>query len=197
MIKEKEIKELKKMEGKVRGVTLLTDMDYIKSNKGEKGLEKFKQSLNKTIPELDLENIKNTAWYPVGYRILSLLIIKDCFDFSNKDIIDIGYKAPKISFVVKTLMRYFVSLEKTFKEASKYWKEHWTVGQLESAFIDLKERYLIIKIKGFKAHPVMCAYWKGYFGAIAELSLNNKKVTVEEKKCIAGGDDHHEFWLRW
>lgn len=197
MLEQKEIKELLSLKGRVRGATFITDMKYIELKKGKDELVAFKKEAAKVFKDFDYDKVTNTSWYPVGYRILSLLLIKDYFKFSEKDIFNMGYKAPKISFIVRTLMRYFISLKKTFKEASKYWDEHWSVGSLEPHFINIKNKRLILRIKDFKAHPIMCLYWRGYFSAVAELTLRNQKVTTVENNCMSKGDKYHEFLLTW
>jgi hypothetical protein len=187
MIDVKDLKNILKIKGEVRGVTLKTDAQYIFSKKGIEGLDLLQDEINRIGLDFSYKDINNIKWYPVGWRIASLLAIKDIFNFTDQDISDMGYSAPKNSFIVKIIMRYFISLEKTFAEASKYWQKHWTVGSLVAKKIDLKNKYLILEVRDFQANPILCTFWLGYFRAITESMLRNITVTVVEKKCMGKG----------
>lgn len=197
MITKKEIKETMKLKGKVRGVTLKTDAEYILNKKGKEGLEKLQKEILKTGENIKYKDIKNVKWYPMGWRIISLLAIKEIFNWGDKEIIEMGRSAPKNSFVVKIIMRYFISLEKTFKEASKYWEKHWSVGKLVSDEIDLKKKYVKIRIEDFKGHPILCTFLKGYFGAIVSSMVKTNKTEVKEDNCVYKGDSFHKITIKW
>ncbi|MCD4705728.1 hypothetical protein K8R61_01465 [bacterium] len=197
MITKKEIKEIMKLKGKVRGVTLRTDAEYILNKKGEKGLERLQREILKTGEDIKYKNIKNVDWYPIGWRIVSLLVIREIFDWGDKEIKEMGHSAPKNSFIVKIIMRYFISLEKTFKEASKYWKKHYSVGRLVSDEIDLKKKYVKIKIEDFKGHPILCTFLEGYFSTIVGLMVKEKKIKAIEENCPYKGDSFHKITIKW
>jgi len=190
-------KIIREVSGRNRGVTLRTDMQYVKSKKGKEGLTKLQKRVDELGVDLKYEKIRNNEWYPASWRIISLLAIKKAFNWSDKQIFDMGYSAPKNSFVVKALMRYFVSKRKSFEETPKYWGKHWDIGELETYKLDLENRVVVLRLKKFKAHPVLCQFLRGYFRAIAELLIKEAKVSVEETKCMARQDPYHEFRVTW
>lgn len=190
-------KIIKEISGKNRGVTLRTDRQYIKSKKGDKGLKKLQKEIDALGVDFKYENIRNNNWYPASWRVISLLAIKKVFNWSDRQIFDMGYSAPKNSFVVKALLRYFVSKRKSFEETSKYWGKHWNIGELETYKLDLENRLIVLKLKKFKAHPVLCQFLRGYFKAIAELLIKDAEASVEESKCMSRQDPYHEFRITW
>jgi len=125
------------------------------------------------------------------------LIIKDVFDFDHDDIKEMGYNLPQVSFIVKTLTNYLVSTERTFKEAPKYWKRHFTVGKLTPFKIDSKKKFMILRLEEFKTHPVDCSLFEGYFTRMVEYSVKSKKLNTKETKCAHRGDPYHEFLIEW
>jgi len=196
-ITKEKIKKIMEIPGKVRGTVFQTDAEYIRAKKGEEGLARVKEELKKIDCPIDYENIKATGWYPIGLRLVSLLAIQKVFDFGAKDIEDMGNAAPKYSFIVKSLLKYFLSFPKTYKEAPNYWRKHYTVGILEGANYNLKEKYYTLHLKGFKIHPVLCAYLGGYFIRIGQFVLKGSDFQVKETKCMFRDDPYHEFVVRW
>lgn len=190
-------KIVEEIPGENRGVTLITDMEYIKEKKGKKGLDRVQKEMDKLGLDLKYKKIKNSEWYPAGWRIISLLVIKKTFNWGDKEIFNMGYSAPKNSFVVKALLRYFVSKRKTFEETPKYWNKHWTVGELETYKLDLENKKIVMRLKKFKARPVLCQFLRGYFRAIGELTLRGNTVSVQESKCMSRKDPYHEFIVTW
>lgn len=198
MIDKKEIEQIKKLKGKVRGATLKTDIEYVANKYGKQGVEKLKKELKKTGENIDYNKIKNINWYPVSWRILSLVVINKTFNMTDKDMEDMGYSAPSNSFLVKIILRYFISLEKTFKECSKYWEKHWSVGRLYSKDINLEKKCLVLQLQDIDVHPILYNFLKGYFRAIAELMIKVKKIKVTIKKCDLGNKKScDEFILKW
>lgn len=196
--KKEEIKKILEIVGKVRGAVFQTDAGYILEKKGKEGLEMLKEGIKKTGQPISYgKEVKATNWYPLSWRILSLLTIQKVFNWGEKEIFEMGTQAPKYSFIVKALLRYFVSIEKTFTESAKYWKEHYSVGELEALEIDIKGKHLVLHLKNFKVHPVLCSYLKGYFRTIARLAVKTKKMTIKETKCMFKGDSYHEFIIDW
>ncbi len=198
MLTKQEIDEILKIKGKVRGVVFRTDGRYVLETKGEKGMKMLEAAIKETGQPIKYgKEFRATGWYPLSWRTLSLLVIQQTFNWGEKEISAMGQAAPKYSFIVKMLLPYFVSLEKTFKESSKYWQEHYSVGKLEAPVVDIEGKRLVIHLKDFKIHPVFCMYFKGYFKAIARLVVRTEKMTIKEIKCMFKGDDYHEFVIEW
>lgn len=197
-IAKEEIKKLMEIPGKARGQVFLTDFKYIKEVKGEEGIEALKKKIKEWGDIIDYEKIKTMEWYPVGLRALSLLAIKEAFGWGDKEIEEMGKTIPKISFIVKMLMKTFLSIRRSFIEAANYWKKHYLIGELVPAELDEKKKYLFLRLKNFKIHPILCVYLRGYFYTIANLILKSEKITIEETRCaFKEGDPYHEFLIKW
>jgi len=198
MLNKNIIEEISKIKGETRGAVFHTDVQYILDKKGEKGLEELRKKL-KDLGQGDIysKEINSTGWYPLWWRVLSLLIIQDTFNWDEKEIFNMGISAPKHSFIVKTLLRYFISIEKTFKESAKYWEKHYTISKLEAPEINVKEKRLVLRLVDFKIHPILCVYFRGYFKSIAGLVVKTDKMTIKETKCPFSGDAYHEFVIEW
>ena len=194
---KKEMEKTKKTEGQVRGVALKTDAEYVMKRKGREGVKTVEDKLKEHGFEMDYKSIKNTDWYPLSFRVASLLVIKDTFNWNDEQITDMGYMAPKRSFFIKTLLKFFVSVERTVRETSKYWNKHYSRGELLIKKIDIAAKQIIIELKNFKVHPVLCAYYKGYFRAVLELITPAEEGSVKEVQCEFNEDDSHCFFFEW
>ncbi len=200
MLDEKIIKNiLDNVKGETRGVVFKTDAEFIKEKMGEEGLEKLQNMANQLNIPIDYNGEANaTKWYPLSLRVLSILLIQDVFEWDNEKIIEMGEAAPKYSFIVRTLLRYFISFEKTFSEASKYWKEHYSVGELvvpDPSVVN--DNYLVFPLKDFEVHPILCEYYKGYFLSICRMIVKAENMVMKETKCMFKGDEYHEFKVTW
>lgn len=197
MLSSKEIEEIKKVKGKIRGAALLTDLKYIKEHKRKDNQKEILGELKKHIPSFDPKKIKNTEWYPFWWRLFFLLLLKKKFNWSNKALFKMGREAPLSSFIVKIVLRYFTSLEKTCREAGVYWKKHYSRGEMEVDEFNEEKKYVVFRLKNFKIHPVLCVYLKGYFNGLADITSGSEENHVEETKCPFEGDPYHEFVIKW
>ncbi len=195
MVKDKTSRTPNKKE-KVRGDVLKTDFTYILEKEGKDGLKKINQELKKIDKNLDYYKIKNTVWVPIDWKIALMKKAEELFKWQEEDFFNLGYSASRNSFITRTLLKYFVSLEKTFQECPKYWKKYWDVGKITPHRLDLEKKYLVIRLEEFKLHPNLCNYMRGHFKAFAELVLR-KEVEIEELKCNFKGDEFHEFKIYW
>jgi hypothetical protein len=197
MITKEEAKEIMKIEGNVRGEGILTDFEYVRYREGEEGLKKLKEKLIELGWPIKFEEIKSTEWYPVGLDVLKTLVIKDLFNWTDKDIFEMGAYSARISFLLRMFLRYFVSPQKVYQESPKYWKKNFDVGELEVPEFNEKEKYMIFRLKNLKLHPISCINFAGYFLQVAKYVIKSKEITIEETKCIFKGDPYIEFVIRW
>ena len=197
MLTKTEVENLIKKPGKVRGVVFNTDAEYILSDKGEEGLKKVEEKTKEWGHPIDYKNIRNMEWYPVGLRALSLLAIKEVFNWGDEKIKDMGYSAPTYSFIVKLLMKYLLTLEQTYEKSPGYWTKHYTAGELKAPEYNKKEKYCVLQLQDFKIHPVLCFYYLGYYRKIAELGARQKITGIEETECPFKGGSYHEYVIRW
>ena len=196
-ITKKEIKKLMEIPGEGRGVIFRCIADYVRERKGEEGVKRLEKEMENLGCPLDFDKVKNMAWYPVGLRAVVFIAAKRVFGWGDKEIRDMGYEAPKFSFIVKLILGCFGSPRAVFDLAPQHWKKHYTVGVMEAAewHKDEKNMWSIIRIKDFKLHPDLCIFLCGYFQRMAEFG-GGKNVTSEETKCIHKGDPYHEFFIR-
>jgi len=189
------IGQLLKVKGEVRGVVFKTDEEYILKEKGKKGLVKLEERLQKLGVPIRYEQIKTMDFYPVGLRALSLLAIREVFDFDDNEIRKMGLFATKMSLVIKLFVKYFLSLEKVFfEQGPKIWAKHWTTGKLIPSELNKEKKYGILSVERFTLHPIFCLYLEGYFSGILQMVIKSSKITVTETKCIPG---YHEYRLSW
>lgn len=196
MTKE-DIRKIMEMPGKVRGAVLQTDAEYVREKKGEKGLKLLKDETKKLGCPIDYEKISVTEWYPLGLRVVSLLAAQKAFGWGKEEIKNMGEAAPKHSFIVRILVKHFLTLKKSIKESPEYWRKHYTVGELSIPELNEKEKYFVLQIKEFKAHPILCTYLAGFFTTMSKFVIKSRKVNTEEIKCVFKGDPYHKYLIRW
>lgn len=191
-------KKLMEIKGETRGVTLNIDREYILKEKGEEGLKKLEEELEKLGYPIKYKKIETLAFYPVGLRAISLLAIKKVFNFDDEKIEEMGFFATKKSLIIKLFIRYFLSLQRVFfKESPKMWRKHYTIGELAPVELNEEKKYAILRLKDFNLHPVYCHYLEGYISGLIQLMVKNPKIICEETKCTFKGDEYHEYLIKW
>lgn len=192
-----ELEKLKKIKGEVRGVVFDTDAQYVVKKIGEEALEKLHQKTRELGWEIDYKKIKGMEWYSVGLRVISLMAAKSAFGWEDADIKEMGNAAPKFSFVANTMLKYFLSVPKVFKETKKYWERHYTTGDFEPLEIDEQKKFAIFELRDFNIDPLVCIYLSGYFLRISQFIVKSKEITIEEQACFFKGDAVHKFLVKW
>ncbi len=193
---QKKVREIMKIEGEARGVTLKSDWSYIKNKFGDEGVEKLEKRMKGLGRPLKFEEIKDTKFYPLGLDLISILVIKEIFDFNDKDLEKMGEGEVKFSIFAKLFFKHLVSLKKIAEECSKMFSKHYTRGEIKVKELSKEECYAKIRLVDFNVHPVYCSALKGYFKGMLNLALG-KDVTVKETKCSHKGDPFHEFVINW
>jgi hypothetical protein len=145
---------------------------------------------------LKYNEIKTMDFYPIGLEAISILAIKEVFNFNKEKIIKMGASAPKFSIFLKIFIKYFPSIRLVVKESPKMWRKHYTIGELKMIEVNEKEKYVILRLENFNIHPLYCYSLIGYFSKILEMVVGTP-VVCEETKCFFRGDKHHEFLLTW
>jgi len=193
---KKEAKKLLKIKGKTRGESYLIGL-YLKKKYGRRGVKKVEEVVSEIFKKpFSFPKGRPREWYPEAKDVLIILTAKYLFNWKEKDLFDLGKFHALHSFTIKILIKFFVSERRIFENASDYWDKHFDFGSLEGAEFNEKERYLVLRIKGYKLHPVMCPFYRGYFYAICSCAFKGE-VSVEETKCIFKGDPYHEFIIKW
>ena len=198
-IEKEDVKKLMETKGRARGVVLKTDAEYVLVEKGGEGLKKVEKELGKLGHPLNYGKVKNMEFYPVGLRVLSLLVIKKVFNFDDEKIKDMGLMATKKSLIIKLFVRYFLSIKRVFfKEAPRIWQKHWNIGELVPLELDEEKKRALLQLKNFDLHPLYCsAYLRGYFTGILQMLVKTSEITCQETKCSFRGDEYHEYLLKW
>jgi hypothetical protein len=145
---------------------------------------------------IDYRKGKALDLHPIGLRVISLLLIKDTFNWSDQEIRKMGYVAPSVSFIVKLLMKFFVEFRKFMNEVPVYWKKHYTTGKLEVVYLNDETKDATLHLKDIKIHPLLCLYLEGYFERMYQF-IAGKEGRARETKCMFKGDPYHEyvFWV--
>jgi len=110
--------------------------------------------------------------------------------------------SPKISFIVKLFMKYFISPKKLFiKTTPRLWERYYNVGLLEGLDFEnyKKGGSGIMRLKNFKLHPLHCFFLGHFFLGIARLSKPRplEEIDFKETKCVFRGDPYHEYLIKW
>lgn len=131
-----EAERLMKIPGNVKGAVFQTHAIYVRHRQGEKGVKMVEEQMGKLGYPLKFSKIKTFNWYPEALNVLTILTIKELFNWTEKDVIEMGNFAPKYSLVMKILLKYFVSVRKVFESAPIYWKKHFDFSDVEPYKID-------------------------------------------------------------
>lgn len=199
MIEKEELENLLKIKGEIRGVAFQTDAQYILAKEGEEGLKKLEKRVKELNLPIDYRRVSAMEWYPVGLRVISLLLIKDTFSWPDEEIRKMGQTAPKISFIVKFFFKLFLSVRKLVQEIPQYWKEHYrNIGEIEVVKLDEEKKEVVVRVTNFKVHPIYCKYLEGYFETVLALTREKGRVTSRETKCMfRDGTPFHEYLVTW
>jgi hypothetical protein len=189
--------ELKKIPGNVRGDIIIGTLHYIREIKGKQELEKVKDKVKSLGFSQSLEKIIPLEWYPEALSVIIILSAKEIFQWNQEDIFKMGKDSTKTSFVIKTIMRYFASIDRTFEEASKYWGKYFDFGSLKISQLDKKNKKISVIVEGYYFHPDICSYQAGFMLKIAQLAIGQENVSIEETKCFFKGSPHHEYLINW
>lgn len=199
MFTKKEVEKLLDKKGDARGVVFQTDADYVKSRFGEEGIKKVEALLKEWGVGLRYNEVDAMEWYPVAWRVLSLAAIKVALDWQNADIREMGRNAPKVSIIVKLYFKLFPSIKKFVDQVPGYWRKHYTIGALEAVKLDEGNKEMIVRVKDFISHPLLCTYLEGYFERTIQLTRpEDSRVKVKELHCSFREDvEYQEFKITW
>lgn len=196
MINKEELNKLLEVKGEVKGVVFQTDADYILKKEGEAGLKKLEKRVKELGYPINYRKGKALDLHPLGLRVISLLLIKDTFGWDDQEIRKMGYNAPSVSFMVKLLMKFFVSFKKFMNEVPGYWARHYTVGVLELFSMNEETKETTVRLRDITLHPIFCFYLEGYFERMYEFVVGKGKGNCQETKCAFKGAPYHQYDFR-
>lgn len=192
------IEKLSKTNWKVKGACTQAIVEYLKLiGKGDQ-ISKIEKRMQEYGFEINLEKVNPFKMYPIAMELALIFSIKEILNWGEKEIKELGRNTPKFSFIVKILMKYFISPQRSYKESPVYWKTHFNFGLLETPEFNDKEKYYFLRIKNFDIHPLYCVFLAGYFEAISSFMFRvEKTIWSQEIKCTFKGDPYHEFKISW
>ncbi len=193
---KEEAQQLMRKNGNVKGEALRTQVEYVRSRKGEDGLKKVLEKMEETGYSFEVEKLKYQHWYPEALDALFILTAKKVFNWGDEDIFDMGKFAPRQSFIVKLSAQYLFSIKNLIKVAPMLWKKHYDFGNLR-AELNEEGRKINVVVEDYKIHPVMCKFFEGYFVSVFKFCTKSEKIKIEETKCAFKEDSNHEYVLRW
>jgi len=191
-----ELKRLMKLPGDVRGVVFKTDFDYVRGLRGEEGVGQLSEAFRAVGQPLDYDQIVSMDFYPIGLRIISLLLIKKLFTLTDGDIKKIGIAAPKLSLIIKLFTKYFPSITLTASQAPTMWLKHYRAGNLVVREISEKDKRIVLRLENLTLNPIFCKYLEGYFLTVVHMVVGSA-TTSSEIACPFRGDLAHEYLLTW
>lgn len=189
--------ELKNITGNVKGDVPRTYAEFIKYKEGEIGLKKVEEKMKELGMPIFFDSVNPLEWINAGKVSLIILVAKEIFGWEEKDIFEMGRSNSKISFFWKMMIQYLISTEKIFQKASEYWKKHFDFGEVEPVEINKKEKRAVVRVKGYKTHPLHCVLQAGHIRGVADLTIKSKDIKVEETKCVHRGSPYNEFKITW
>jgi len=191
------VEKLMKIKGETRGMSLKDDAVYVLSKKGEVGLKKVEEELEKVGCPIKYEKIRSLEYYPIGWRAISLLALKKTFGWGDEEFRELGGFAPGNSIIVRVYTKFFHSIRKVAKVAPRIFEEYFTVGELVVPDYDEEKKYAITEVKGLNLHPVFCRLLEGYLASVVNMVVKSEEVRGRETKCTFAGQDCHRFEVTW
>ena len=187
---------LMKIEGNMRGDLLKSNFIYLKQREGEGAVKIMEGRMKELGYPLIFKNIKTYKWYKDPFCAIFMLIFEEQFRWKEKDIIEAGKFALRLSFIIRMAIKHLVSTKIAFWAAPKLWNKNVDYGEVEGYEINEVNKYLIFRFKKWALHPLVCSYIKGYLMALFTL-IGRNNVQAEETKCIFRGDFYHEYRISW
>lgn len=188
--------KLMEIKGEARGITLKVDWDFVYLKEGKEGIKKLEAKMTELGCPMKYKQIKSMDFYPIGFDAVSMLSIKEIFNYDDKTLEKMGASVIKFSLLMKVFMKYFVSLRLIAEQMPNTWRRHYTIGSLEMPDFSKEKSYAILKLRDFSVHPIYCIVLSSCFAKIAEM-VTKSSVAWEETKCSFRGDEYHEFLLKW
>jgi len=191
-------KELIAFKGEVRGAVFRTDIQFILREKGEAGLKKVEEGVEKLGYPFKYSEIRVMSFYPIGLRAISLLVIKQTLGFSDEKIKKMGEELPKSAFLTRLFMKYYKSdIKRFYYSTPKIWRLFVTVGEFVTVNFDKKNKTGIIRVENFKIHPIFCVYLLGIITTLLKMLTGSSKASCQEVKCPFKSDQYHELLMKW
>jgi hypothetical protein len=197
MISKEELEKINQIQGEVIGLSIVEDLDFVLKKEGKEGLKKLEEELRNLGYSFICKEIKKYQRYPISLNMLVLVLAQKLFNWKDETLRELGRANARAGLMMKLMLRFFISLERTIKEAGKYWQKYFTIGKLEVEKFQEKEHYFEIVLRNFEGNPNFCRVLEGYFWQIISYVLPKENLKVEEIECPFQGGKVHRFKVIW
>ena len=195
IVSKEEIHEIMNMDGKVRGVALYTDAEYVRRHEGEEALQRVEEETKEMGYPIDYNEIRAMDWYPLGVRAVSLLAIKKTMNWSDEQIKEMGRAAPKYSIITKLMLRYFINLETLVGKLETYWRKNYNQGSLTGI---IGNKSLSLYLRDFEIPAFVYPYIDGYFSSVLSIVIGKREeIRVEEWKWLPEDEKCLKMTFMW
>ena len=86
IISKEEFDKILKVKGKIRGVAIKGEMEFILKEKGKKGLEKLEDAMAEIGYSIKYKEVKTISFYPLSLYGIIHLAMKNLFDFDDNSV---------------------------------------------------------------------------------------------------------------
>ena len=191
-------RETEKVTGKVKGEAIVTLAKFIEKKEGKGMIKKVEKEMKELGYDFSFKKINTFQWIDMKIDVLSLLIAREIFNWSDSDIIERGKFHFTVSFLTKMFFFSFVSPKSIFQYVASYWSKYYNEGEVERVEFNEKEKYMILRVRNFYGHPILCLRHQGYVLGLMELVVGkDSNIKTEERACKCRGDDYHELFVMW
>ena len=195
-LKEK-VDELMKIEGKMKGELLRSNFTYLREKEGGDAVIKMEKKLNELGYPLRFSEIEPFKWYKDPFCATFMLSFNEEFGWDEEDIFNLGRFALQYSIIIKITLRYLLSLKKAFSFSSMLWRRNVDYGDLVPFEYNEEKKYMILHLKNYALHPLVCCYIKGCLTSLFEQIVGRGKIKTEEIGCIFNGEEYHTYKISW
>ncbi|MBD3208371.1 MAG: hypothetical protein GF370_02880 [Candidatus Nealsonbacteria bacterium] len=197
IISKKELEELEKIKGEVRGLGMQTHANFILEKEGKEAVKKMEEVMGELGYPVSYEKIQRMKFYPLKLEALTLLIIKKLFRYDRERFKEIGRFHAKISSIFRFFLKKFLSFEKIARGIPNVWGRYFKQpGEFEVLKFSKEDKEAVFRIKNFHFYPLHCHVMEGVFEGLIPI-VSGDKGTCREVKCVHHGDEYHEFHLKW
>ena len=191
-----EIQKLKSHPGEIIGSGMIEDRKFILGKEGPEGLARINAELA-AAGCLTYDNIKHGDWYPLSCNFTAFVLAKKLFGWDDETMRELGRQTTKISLLMRTMTKHFVSPRKVFESAPFYWKKFYTIGEMETLEFSEEEKFAVFRVKDFPGHYLFCRLMEGIIEQVASFARGEGIKCLEIKCRLKGEDEGHVFKLTW
>ncbi|MDP2930024.1 MAG: hypothetical protein Q8N56_00225 [bacterium] len=196
VLNPKIVRELLSIKGQCRNMAVYDNVEFILAHEGEAGLALVEKIIAEAECPFKTSDLKSSYFFPIGFETIMLLAMKKAFNYDDEKFEEIGVSNAKQSLIVRIFAKYFVSIRKVAEEAPKMWKRYYLLGDVKIIRFSEERKEVVVRVEGFKVHPLHCRVFKGYFGAVLKMIVG-APVKARETSCVFQGGAFDEFLLTW